>query len=153
MIFISWPGRSELLILWSRDINPAIVSFKAVSMRPEMIELLKKLEVAIQMNEQESQRPSFKIDASATDIIELVLAFHAKGLFQVEGQQATQKWVIEWAESAFGIPLKNWEQVAVNIRNRKSSGSKFLGELTKSLNDRFNRILLDKQYQRRLRNK
>jgi hypothetical protein len=115
--------------------------------------LLKKLEAAIRANEQETYPPTFKIDASATDIIELVLAFHARGFFIVEGQPATQKWLIEWAEITFGIPLKNWEQVAVNIRSRKSSHSKFLDELTKSLNDRFNRILLGKQYGRRLRNK
>jgi hypothetical protein len=42
---------------------------------------------------------AFKIEASATDIIELVLAFHAIGLFQLwRDSPATQKWLMEWAE-------------------------------------------------------
>jgi RteC protein len=122
-------------------------------MRQKTTKLLEKLEAIIYESESATTAPVFDVEASATDIIELVLAFHAMGFFKVEGEQATQKWLIEWAEQAFGIPLKNWEQVANNIRNRKSSPSKFLDELKKSLNERFDRLLLDKQYKRRLRNK
>jgi len=116
-------------------------------------ELLRKLEADIYASVQDFARPAFKIEASPTDIVELILAFHAMGFFQVEGEQATQKWLIEWAEWAFGVPLKNWEQVANQIRNRKTSTTKFLDELKKSLDQRFERLLLDKKYQKRLRNK
>jgi len=122
-------------------------------MRQRITELLKKLEAAIYAGERDIVPNSFKVEASATDIIELVLALHAKSLFIVEGEPATQKWLIEWAEQAFGVPLKNWDQVANNIRNRKSSPSIFLDDLKKSLTDRFDRLLRDKKYQRRLRNK
>jgi RteC protein len=122
-------------------------------MRQRITELLRKLEAAIYASERDMALTHFKVEATATDIIELMLAFHAIGFFQVEGEPATQKWLIEWAEQTFGIPLKNWDQVAVNIRSRKSSNSKFLDELTKSFNDRCERIRHDKQYQRRLRNK
>ena len=122
-------------------------------MRQRITELLKKLEAAIYAGERDIVPNSFKVEASATDIIELVLALHAKSLFIVEGEPATQKWLIEWAEQAFGVPLKNWDRVANNIRNRKSSPSIFLDDLKKSLTDRFDRLLRDKKYQRRLRNK
>ena len=122
-------------------------------MRKRTTKLLKELEAAIYASEHDAGLPAFKVDASATDIVELVLAFHAKGFFVVEGQPATQKWLIEWAEQAFGMPLNNWEQLGVNIRSRKSGELKFLGELMKNLNDRFKRILLGKQYGRRLKNK
>lgn len=122
-------------------------------MRQRITELLRKLEAVIYASEQDTRLPAFKVEASATDIIELVLALHAKNLFIVEGEPATQKWLIEWAEQAFGVPLKNWDRVANNIRNRKSSPSKFLDDLKKSLTERFDRLIRDKQYQRRLRNK
>ena len=122
-------------------------------MRKRTTKLLKELEAAIYASEHDAGLPAFKVDASATDIVELVLAFHAKGFFVVEGQPATQKWLIEWAEQAFGMPLNNWEQLAVNIRSRKSGELKFLGELMKNLNDRFKRILLGKQYGSQLKNK
>jgi hypothetical protein len=59
-------------------------------MRPEVTEALLKLEAAIRVNERESL-PGFTVNASIADIVELVLAFHALGVFQVDGYNTPVK--------------------------------------------------------------
>ena len=89
-------------------------------------------------------------NATETELVELAMALHAAGVFSVDGYDASQEYIINWVRGWSGQALKNWQQLASNIRNRKLSNLKFLERLKNGLAGRNDRILLDRSRQRRL---
>ena len=91
-----------------------------------------------------------KFNGTETDMVELILAANAAEVFQFKGKNATQEVLIQCAQDIFGLSLKNWEQLAKNIKNRKITDQKMLKRLSDGLSVRNGKLPPDQFRQKRL---
>jgi hypothetical protein len=88
-----------------------------------------------------------------TDVVEIVLGIHAAGIILVNGRPATQEFLIAFAREAFNVPLKNWQQLAKNIRDRKDPRLKMFPLLQDCLLGRIDMMFKSRAEERRLNSK
>jgi hypothetical protein len=88
---------------------------------------------------------------SKTDLIELATVLHASGDILVNGQSATQEYIIEMLESVFEVDLENYRVVKTAIHKRKKDRFPYAKRLLSSGEQYFEAIDNEKRPHKSLR--
>lgn len=83
-----------------------------------------------------SANPPVSWTASKTDLIELMYALHASGVFNKASSDLKQ--IAKYFETVFNVTLGNYSRVFQEIRLRKSGQTNFIDEIRKNLMSKIN---------------
>jgi RteC protein len=112
-------------------------------------QLQKELRSASTPTPQEHKKALFR--GSKTDLVELATVLHASGDILVNGQAATQEYIIEMLETIFGVDLENYRVVKTAIHRRKKDRFPYTKRLLSGGEQYFNALDDEKRPHKALR--